>query len=129
MSCVFSFQLTIAVDWLFGGGIPLVHSGFQTSLSFKKEEMLLWLTNIKLYKKMLNNFYIHVYQLNVYQLNLATHATNTAMGLWPRTGWTSQPKPHVKESKGRAIWSDTAVLFPDEVPGAENLLQRFYKPV
>lgn len=41
------------------GGIPLLHLGFQTSLSIKKKEMFLWLTDIKLYKKGVNNFYIH----------------------------------------------------------------------
>lgn len=50
---------------------------------------------------------------------MAIHATNTAMGLWPRTGWTSQPKPRVKKIKVRATWwSDMAVWFPDEGAGS-----------
>lgn len=54
------------MEWLFVGGSPLVHLRFQTSLNFKKEEVFLWLTDIELYEKTLNNFYIKdmFYQLN-----------------------------------------------------------------
>lgn len=56
---------------------------------------------------------------------MATRTTNTSMQLWPGMGRTSQAKPHVKESKGTAIWrSDMAAWFPYEGAGSWEFTEK-----